>query len=191
MDPAKSPPAPGPGQAAAPRGCVETLTGTSRLGASTTSYRGSGAAAAGGGAHSSAREVAIDHSDGWSKSSVCDSSVLRRSPIDVANSVAPIESRPADMSGASAAIAVPANSDAVLISSRTKSPCEHALCVGVDRDPSHLATLVPLQGRPAARAAGAALPARFKQPPAVMWSYDTAKPAHLRANPKLAACTSG
>lgn len=109
--------------AVAPRGCVEPLAGTFRLGASTTSYRGSGVAR-GGGAHSSASDVAIDRSDGWSKSSVWDSSVLSRSPIDVESSVAPIESRPADISGASAAIAVPANSQTFFVSSQIRLSCE-------------------------------------------------------------------
>lgn len=95
------------------------------------------------------------------------------------------------MSGESAAIAVPANSDAVLISSRTRPPREQALCVWTERGSSHLATVVPLQGWPAARAARAALPTRFKRPSAVMRSYDTAKPARLRANPKPAGRTSG
>ena len=178
---------------ATPRGCA---VGAVRLGVvlvgaagSTTSTQGPGAAVAA--SQSSANEAATDRSDGWSKSSVCDSSVLRRSPIDVANSVAPIESRPADMSGESAAIAVPANSDAVLISSRTRPPREQALCVWTERGSSHLATVVPLQGWPAARAARAALPTRFKRPSAVMRSYDTARPARLRANPKTAGRTLG
>ena len=55
----------------------------------------------------------MDRSDGWSKRSVCGSSILRRPPIRVDSSVALMESSPADMRGASTETEVPASSHAV------------------------------------------------------------------------------
>ncbi len=52
-------------------------------------------------------ESAMERSDGWSNSSVDGSSVSRRSLSRVESSVAPTESSPADMSGASGEMAVP------------------------------------------------------------------------------------
>ena len=53
------------------------------------------------------KELAMERSDGWSNSSVDGSSVSRRSLSRVESSVAPTESSPADMSGASGEMAVP------------------------------------------------------------------------------------
>jgi hypothetical protein len=53
------------------------------------------------------KEPAMDRSDGWSNSSVDGSSVSRRSLSHVESSVAPMESSPADMRGASSETAVP------------------------------------------------------------------------------------
>ncbi|EGB03466.1 hypothetical protein AURANDRAFT_67989 [Aureococcus anophagefferens] len=53
------------------------------------------------------KEPAMDRSDGWSNSSVDGSSVSRRSLRRVESSVAPMESSPADMRGASSETAVP------------------------------------------------------------------------------------
>ena len=66
----------------------------------------------------------MDRSDGWSKSRVYGSSVTRREAIRVVSSVAPIESSPADIRGASAEIALPNTSEARPASCWTKSTRE-------------------------------------------------------------------
>ena len=66
----------------------------------------------------------MDRSDGWSKSRVYGSSVTRREAIRVVSSVAPIESSPADIRGASAEMALPNTSEARPASCWTKSTRE-------------------------------------------------------------------
>ena len=73
---------------------------------------------------SASKKQAIARSDGWSNSSVDGSSVQRRSLSRVESSVAPTESSPVDMSGASGEMVVPPSSVAVLVSSSRRRRLE-------------------------------------------------------------------
>ena len=94
----------------------------SALGACASSVSRAGAALGDASSSTIQGEAAMERSDGWSKRSVCGSSVSRRELIRVDSSVAPIESRPAAIRAASAAMAVPNTSEARLASCWTRSP---------------------------------------------------------------------